>query len=141
MMPPQLALVVWSALLVFLLRYASAKEATSSSALWVPVMWMSMMGSRSPAQWLGLVPTTAATAFEEGSPLDRSVYLFLIGVACCSWITWRWIASGFGQLEAVRQVLFWAMWLFLGVQVIFASFFLSMLGISRGTYMGDYDLK
>src|SRR2546429_6232185 len=81
MMPPQLALVVWSALLVFLLRYASAKEATSSSALWVPVMWMSMMGSRSPAQWLGLVPTTAATAFEEGSPLDRSVYLFLIGVA------------------------------------------------------------
>jgi hypothetical protein len=27
------------------------------------------------------------------------------------------------------------------VQVIFASFFLSMLGISRGTYIGDYDLK
>jgi hypothetical protein len=25
--------------------------------------------------------------------------------------------------------------------VIFASFFLSMLGISRGTFIGDYDLK
>src|SRR5256885_380979 len=67
--------------------------------------------------------------------------LFLIGVGGCAWITWRWIASGFGQLEAVRRVLFWAMWLFLGVQVIFASFFLSMLGISRGTYIGDYELK
>ena len=32
------------------------------------------------------------------------------------------------------------MWLFLGVQIIFSSFFLSMLGISRGTYIGDYDL-
>jgi glycosyltransferase involved in cell wall biosynthesis len=67
--------------------------------------------------------------------------LFLIGFAGCAWITWQWAASGFGQLHEVRQVLFWSMWLFLGMQVIFASFFLSMLGISRGTYIGDYDLK
>ena len=33
------------------------------------------------------------------------------------------------------------MWLFIGIQVIFGSFFLSMLGISRGTYIGDYELK
>jgi hypothetical protein len=31
------------------------------------------------------------------------------------------------------------MWLFLGVQVIFSSFFLSMMGISRGTFIGDYE--
>jgi hypothetical protein len=51
------------------------------------------------------------------------------------------VASGFGPLAQIRQVLFWSMWLFLGLQIIFASFFLSMLGISRGTYIGDYDLK
>jgi glycosyltransferase involved in cell wall biosynthesis len=67
--------------------------------------------------------------------------LFLAGFAGCAWVTWQWAASGFGPLHEVRQVLFWSMWLFIGVQVIFASFFLSMLGISRGTYMGDYDLK
>jgi glycosyltransferase involved in cell wall biosynthesis len=67
--------------------------------------------------------------------------LFLIGFAGCVWITWQWAASGFGELHEVRQVLFWSMWLFLGLQIIFASFFLSMLGISRGTYIGDYDLK
>jgi hypothetical protein len=67
--------------------------------------------------------------------------LFLIGFVGCAWITWQWAASGFGELHEVRQVLFWSMWLFLGMQVIFASFFLSMLGISRGTYIGDYDLK
>jgi glycosyltransferase involved in cell wall biosynthesis len=67
--------------------------------------------------------------------------LFLAGFAGCAWVTWQWAASGFGPLQEVRQVLFWSMWLFIGVQVIFASFFLSMLGISRGTYIGDYDLK
>ena len=67
--------------------------------------------------------------------------LFLAGLAGCAWVTWRWAASGFGPLHEVRQVLFWSMWLFIGVQIIFASFFLSMLGISRGTYIGDYDLK
>ncbi len=67
--------------------------------------------------------------------------LFLAGLAGCAWVTWQWAASGFGPLFQVRQILFWSMWLFLGVQVIFATFFLSMLGISRGTYIGDYDLK
>jgi hypothetical protein len=67
--------------------------------------------------------------------------LFLAGFAGCAWITWEWVTSGFGPLAQLRQVLFWAMWLFLGLQIIFASFFLSMLGISRGTYIGDYELK
>jgi glycosyltransferase involved in cell wall biosynthesis len=67
--------------------------------------------------------------------------LFLMGFAGCAWVAWQWAASGFGPLHEIRQVLFWSMWLFLGVQVIFASFFLSMLGISRGTFIGDYDQK
>jgi glycosyltransferase involved in cell wall biosynthesis len=67
--------------------------------------------------------------------------LFLIGFLGCAWITWQWIASGFGHLSEVRQILFWSMWLFLGIQIIFSSFFLSMLGVSRDTFIGDYDLK
>jgi glycosyltransferase involved in cell wall biosynthesis len=67
--------------------------------------------------------------------------LFLAGFAGCAWVTWTWASGGFGELHQVRQVLFWSMWLFLGVQIIFSSFLLSMLGISRGTYIGDYDLK
>jgi len=67
--------------------------------------------------------------------------LSLMGFAGCVWVTWKWAASGFGELHEIRQVLFWSMWLFLGLQIIFAAFFLSMLGISRGTFIGDYDLK
>ena len=67
--------------------------------------------------------------------------LFLFGFAGCAWVTWQWASGGFGELHQVRQVLFWSMWLFLGLQAIFSSFFLSMLGISRGTYIGDYEHK
>jgi glycosyltransferase involved in cell wall biosynthesis len=67
--------------------------------------------------------------------------LFLIGFAGCAFVVWQWVSSDFGPLQKVREVLFWSMWLFLGVQIIFASSFLSMLGISRGTYIGDHDLK
>ena len=67
--------------------------------------------------------------------------LFLLGLGGCAWVTWQWASSGFGPLQQVREVLFWSMWLFLGVQIIFSACFLSMLGISRGTYIGDYDLE
>lgn len=76
--------------------------------------------------------------FESGLLLGGA--LFVCGFAGCAYIAWQWAASGFGPLQQVRGVLFWSMWLFLGVQIIFSSFFLSMLGISRGTYIGDYDL-
>jgi glycosyltransferase involved in cell wall biosynthesis len=67
--------------------------------------------------------------------------LFLAGFAGCAWITWQWAASGFGPLYETRWILFWAMWLFIGIQVIFASFCLSMLGVSRETYVGDYQSR
>ena len=76
--------------------------------------------------------------FESGLLLGGA--LFACGFAGCAYIARQWAASGFGPLQQVRGVLFWSMWLFLGVQIIFSSFFLSMLGISRGTYIGDYDL-
>jgi glycosyltransferase involved in cell wall biosynthesis len=77
--------------------------------------------------------------FETGLLLGGG--LSLIGFLGCAWVVWDWVSSGFGPLHEVRAVLFWSMWLFLGIQVTFSSFFLSMLGISRGTYIGDYDLK
>lgn len=67
--------------------------------------------------------------------------IFLAGLVGCARITWGWAAGGFGPLYQIRQILFWSTWLFLGLQIIFSSFFLSMLGISRETYIGDYELK
>jgi glycosyltransferase involved in cell wall biosynthesis len=65
--------------------------------------------------------------------------LVLAGLVGSARLALHWASGGFGRLYEERQVLFWAMWLFLGVQIIFSSFFLSMLGISRDTYIGDYE--
>jgi hypothetical protein len=49
----------------------------------------------------------------------------------------RWARQGFHQFPNDRLVIFFSTWLVLGIQVGFASFFLSMLGISRKTWIGD----
>jgi exopolysaccharide production protein ExoQ len=79
--PPAIALLVWSILLVVVIRYDSSKDSRRSPLLWLPVMWMFCMGSRLPSQWLGLTPADMATAFMEGSALDRVIFLVLMGVA------------------------------------------------------------
>ena len=67
--------------------------------------------------------------------------LTLVGLAGDVWVLWEWAASGFGPLNERRSVIFWSLGLFLGVQIVFSSVFLRMLGISRGTYIGDYEFE
>jgi hypothetical protein len=63
--------------------------------------------------------------------------LALAGFAGDAVVFSQWAHSGFGKLQAVRTVFFCSLSLFLGVEVLFSSVFLSMLGINRDTYMGD----
>jgi len=63
--------------------------------------------------------------------------LVLIGLTGDAVIFRAWAAQGFGRLEAVRSVFFFSLALFLGIEVLFSSVFLSMLGISRDTYIGE----
>lgn len=77
-MPPTLALVLWFILLLGLLRFDPAREPVNLLALWVPLIWMFIIASRLPSQWLGAQIGLAAQAFEEGNPLDRVVFSFLM---------------------------------------------------------------
>src|SRR5437660_527657 len=65
--------------------------------------------------------------------------LTVAGAAGIIWVVSKWVSSGFGPLREMRAVIFSSLWFLLGLQVIFASFFLAMLVISRGTYIGDYE--
>jgi glycosyltransferase involved in cell wall biosynthesis len=78
-------------------------------------------------------------SLEQG--LIAGAILMLAGGSGAIGLLWKWIASGFGPLYDVRVVIFLSLSFLLGVQVIFTSFFISMLGISRGTYIGDYDSR
>jgi exopolysaccharide production protein ExoQ len=80
-MPPALALFLWLILLLALLRYDPAREPGTSLALWVPVIWLFIVGSRLPSQWLGGQTGQVAEALEEGNGLDRSIFLVLILLA------------------------------------------------------------
>jgi hypothetical protein len=86
---------------------------------------------RSLARWLSRIK------LEHG--LVLGAILALLGGTGLSWLCWNWAASNFASFDRMRSLIFFSLWFFVGVQVVFSSFFLSMLGISRGTYIGDYD--
>src|SRR5689334_6665746 len=74
-----IGLLAWFGLLLGLLRWS--KDQNESPALWLPVAWLFIIATKLPSQWLGLTPASFNTAFEEGSSLDRIVYLTLISIA------------------------------------------------------------
>jgi exopolysaccharide production protein ExoQ len=80
-MPPTLALMLWLTLLAALLRFDPANDSKISLALWVPVISMFIVGSRTPSQWLDGQMGMSAQAFEEGSSLDRIISSALILLA------------------------------------------------------------
>lgn len=86
-------------------------------------------GEISLARWLRRVK------LEHG--LILGITLFCAGVGGDAFAFGTWASHGFGQLQAVRMVFFSSLSLFLGIEVIFSSVFLSMLGISRDTYIGE----
>jgi O-antigen ligase len=76
-----LALALWLVLLLALLRFDPATDRHASPALWIPVIWVSIIGSRLPAQWLSGQIGFTSSGFSEGNPIDRAVYLSLIAVS------------------------------------------------------------
>jgi hypothetical protein len=88
---------------------------------------------RSLERWLSRVK------LEHG--LILGTLLALLGAGGSVFLVAEWISRGLGRFDQPRLVIFFSLWFFLGVQIVFSSFFISMLGISRGTYIGDYDIK
>jgi len=67
--------------------------------------------------------------------------LVLVGLAGDLWFLVRWLDQGAGPLQVgvtMRPAILFTTLLVAGLQVFFGAFFLSMLGISRGDYVGDY---
>ena len=62
-------------LILWLLARDRTLHSRCSGNLWIPVLWLCIIGSRPVASWFGLEPADAHT---EGSPFDRLVFLALI---------------------------------------------------------------
>jgi exopolysaccharide production protein ExoQ len=91
-MAPSVALALYLAVLLWLLRYDGAREVEISASLWVPLIWMFIAGSRLPSQWLGGQSGQVAEALEEGSGLDRLVFsvLMVLAVGILRSRSFRW---------------------------------------------------
>jgi O-antigen ligase len=78
-MPPSIAALLFIAVILYLF-YIDRKTGDGSSwALWIPLLWMFLAGSRYVSQWLALgTPIETEEAYLDGSPIDRNVFLFLI---------------------------------------------------------------
>jgi glycosyltransferase involved in cell wall biosynthesis len=57
------------------------KSIGTSKALWIPVIWLWINGSRNVSLWLGMTPMNhRASQLLEGSPLDRAIFASLIAL-------------------------------------------------------------
>jgi O-antigen ligase len=87
-----------------------------SHALWIPLIWLLMLGSRSVSFWFGA--RSVGDTQLDGSPLDRLVYLFLIvaGLLVLAQRRIQW-----SQLIADNKWLS-IFFLYLGISVLWADY-------------------
>lgn len=77
--PPFIATFIYAVGIVGLFWIDKDPDSQASRALWLPVMWLLINGSRPVSMWLGMSPNMAnGDVYVEGSPIDRTVYLGLL---------------------------------------------------------------
>lgn len=82
-LPPPVALLLTLGFIAFLFRRDIRQRPNVTGALWLPVIWMFLIGSKPVSKWLNIIgiPGFVTRAVEEGSSLDALVFLGLITLA------------------------------------------------------------
>src|SRR5215472_8514886 len=77
-MNPSLALLICFSGIAGLFYLDRDSSVRISKALWLPVIYLWILCSRSVSQWLGVTPPNGTNAQLDGSPLDALVYSVLL---------------------------------------------------------------
>jgi exopolysaccharide production protein ExoQ len=86
-MNPSLATLICACGIAGLFYLGRDNTVCTSKALWLPVIWIWIVGSRSVSLWLGVTPTGGNVQL-DGSPLDAAVFGVLLAAAVAVLI-WR----------------------------------------------------
>jgi exopolysaccharide production protein ExoQ len=89
-MPAKLALLLWIVACVWLFARDRKLRPMTSGALWIPLLWLIVVGTRPVTAWFG--GETQAEHIDEylnGSPIDATIYLMLIVAASFVLLTRR----------------------------------------------------
>ncbi len=78
-MPPIVASLLCLGLIAWFFRRDIREKPNVTSALWLPTLWLLIIGSRSFSQWLDMYGwSVGGASLEEGSPVDAAFYFALI---------------------------------------------------------------
>ena len=80
-MKPALALILCCPLIIWLWKRDQRGRLPSSKALWLPLLWLLVLGSRPVSWWLGIGGSTQADPDLEGNAFDRILYLVQVFLA------------------------------------------------------------
>lgn len=85
-MPPIIAAAIFAFGILGLFLLNLDRKARTSKALWIPVLWLLINGSRPVSSWLPGSPETSSNALDpnhylDGSPFDRNIFTALLIVA------------------------------------------------------------
>jgi exopolysaccharide production protein ExoQ len=84
-LPPFVALFLTVGLIAFLFRRDIREKPNVTGGLWLPLVWLVLICSRSVSAWLNIFGfhVAGAASVEEGSPLDAYFYLALATAGFC----------------------------------------------------------
>jgi O-antigen ligase len=77
-MPASLATILTFVFIAALFVWDSRRNRENSIALWLPVLWIIITGSRFPSQWLQLGNPSSVSNVADGSPMDALFFALMI---------------------------------------------------------------
>jgi len=77
-MLPQVALALTLLFIGYLFKREFSQQYKPSFALWIPCLWLLLLGSRPVSMWLNLGQPIQGSAIQDGSPLERTIFFLLI---------------------------------------------------------------
>ncbi len=107
-MPPPLALALTVAGCAFLIWRDSRRTSGLSGALWLPVIWIFLIASRFPTQWLELFSLSVPghTSVEDGNPVDALFFAVFILAAVAVLVRRRIAVSSIARNNVWLSVFF-----------------------------------
>lgn len=123
-MSPRLALALTAALIFWLFRRDMRLRKLPSRALWIPGVWLALVGSKSITLWLaGFGIYVGGASNLEGNPVDMVVFVGLIGSAAVVLMRRGFDWGGFVQRNKALVVIY----LYLALSALWAEYSLPTL--------------
>jgi exopolysaccharide production protein ExoQ len=82
-MNPSVASLLYACGIAGLFYLDRDKSVRTSKALWLPILYLGVLGSKPVSVWLGITPPGAASTLVDGSPVDAAFFAILLIAGLC----------------------------------------------------------